>query len=64
MEFALRVFALAHKFRQGLGGIELLGGSGDEMAELFLLGVAFIRAPLFVSRGKAPVGEGTGCVDT
>jgi hypothetical protein len=64
MEVAPRIFALARKFGTGLVGIELLGGSGDDTAELFLLGLVFSWPPLFGSRAKAPVGEGTGCVDT
>jgi hypothetical protein len=60
MEVSPRVFALAKRFGPGLGGIQLLRGEGDETAELFLLGYTFDRGPGFGSRGKAPVGTGTG----
>jgi hypothetical protein len=60
VEISLSIFALAQKFGPGLGGIQLLSGSGDKTAELFLLGHTLGRLPFFGSRGKAPVGQGIG----
>jgi hypothetical protein len=64
MEVATRILALAHKFEPRLGLIELFGGSSDETAESFLLGLDFSWLPLLRSRGKASVWEGIGCIDT
>jgi hypothetical protein len=60
MEVATRILALAHKFGPRMGGVELLGGSSDETAELFLLGIDFSWPPLSRSRGKAPAWERIG----